>query len=391
MCRHSWPLSLSALLATIRRRESSWSHSRPFASSIGVMLLGSFVLFLVGCDSNSAVEPASSTPNPAGASCAIPTSNFADGGVGKDGIPALSDPSFVDANAAEYLTSADRIIGFKVAGEAYAVPHNILWWHEIANLSVDSLQLAVTYCPLTGSSLAFDRSVIDGGEFGVSGLLFNNNLTMYDRTSQESLWPQMNRQAGCGPRTGTRLKSYPVMEMTWGGWQALYPETQVVSSSTGFERDYTASGYPYGDYEERNNERVLFEVPLDDRRPPKERVLGVPDAEGGTAYPFGLLDDGTSITVINDIVGNTPVVVLWSADSRGAMAYRPVVEGQTLAFEDRNETIVDTVSGSTWTVTGTAISGPLAGTQLEGVADAYVAFWFAWALFQPDTEIGGDA
>jgi len=85
------------------------------------------------------------------------------------------------------------------------------------------------------------------------------------------------------------------------------------------------------------------------------------------------------------------VVVLWSADSRGAMAYRPVVEGQTLAFEDRNETIVDTVSGSTWTVTGTAISGPLAGTQLEGVADAYVAFWFAWALFQPDTEIGGDA
>lgn len=365
----------------------SLSCGRRVTLSVGLMVVGGLLLLLSGCDSESDGPAPGTPPGPAGASCAIPTSNFADGGVGKDGIPALTDPAFVDAGAADYLADTDRVIGLEVEGQAYAVPHNILWWHEIANLNFDRVQLAVTYCPLTGSSLAFDRAVIDGAEFGVSGLLFNNNLTMYDRTDQESLWPQMNREAGCGPRTGARLTMYPVTETTWAGWQMLHPGTKVVSSATGFNRTYTASGYPYGDYEERENDRVLFNVVIDERRPPKERVLGVPDAEGGTAYPFGALDDGTPVTVINDDVGREPVVVLWSAAARGAMAYRAVVGGQTVTFEDRGGTIVDTATESAWTVTGTAIRGPLQGTRLEPVEQAYVAFWFAWALFQPETQV----
>lgn len=360
--------------------------------AIGCSLLGLLLILLAGCDNGASVRESSDNPlNPSGASCAIPTSNFADGGVGKDGIPALTDPNFVNANEADYLADPDRVIGLQVDGQAYAVPHNILWWHEIANLNFDAVQVAVTYCPLTGSSLAFDRAVIDGAEFGVSGLLFNNNLTMYDRTNQESLWPQMNRQAGCGPRTGRRLTMYPIVEMTWEGWRTLHPNTKVVSEGTGFSRDYTTSGYPYGDYEERNNDRLLFDVRIDDRRPPKERVLGIPgdgpDSEGGVAYPFGALDDGTPRTVINDMVGGEAVVVLWSDATQGAMAYHPVVDGQRLSFEDRDGEIVDAETESVWTVTGEAVSGPMQGTRLEPVDRAYVAFWFAWALFQPETTV----
>lgn len=386
------PLSIPTWRPSAFANTSSYGESqacsRLLALSVGgALLLGSLLLLVAGCDSNSAGESPGTPADPSGASCAIPTSNFADGGVGKDGIPALTDPSFVNADAADYLSGTDRVIGFEVDGQAYAVPHNILWWHEIANLNFGAVQLAVTYCPLTGSSLAFDRAVIDGAEFGVSGLLFNNNLTMYDRTSQESLWPQMNREAGCGPRTGRSLTMYPITEMTWGGWKALHPGTQVVSEATGFDRNYTTSGYPYGNYEERGNDRLLFDVVIDERRPPKERVLGVPHADGGTAYPFGALDDGTPVTVINDVVGGTPVVVLWRSEVQGAMAYRPVVDGQTLTFEDREGAIVDTSTESTWTVAGRAVSGPLQGAHLQKVAETYVAFWFAWALFQPDTQI----
>ncbi|NBB73761.1 MAG: DUF3179 domain-containing protein [Bacteroidetes bacterium] len=371
------------------------SCGRRLSLSIGLGLLGLIVLVLAGCDSTSGPSSGSGLfEDPSSDACDIPASNLVSGGVPKDGIPALTDPTFVDpgASQASYLDASSRVIGLVVDGEAYAIPHNILWHHEIANLNFESIQLAVTYCPLTGSSLAFDRAVIDGGEFGVSGLLFNNNLTMYDRTSQESLWPQMNREAGCGPRSGSDLTMYPIMETTWDGWQALYPETQVVSGQTGFNRNYQPSGYPYGNYEEPNNDRLLFSAPIDDRRPPKERVLGVPGTSepsrsAGVAYPFGELNDGTPVTVVNDDVADGPIVVLWSQAAQGAMAFRPVVDGQLTTFEDRNGEIVDVATESVWNVRGEAISGPMQGAQLEPVRQTYVAFWFAWALFQPETTL----
>ena len=111
-------------------------------------------------------------------------------GAARDGIPALTDPTLVPVGDAktDYLLGTDRVIGLEVAGEYIAIPHNILWWHEIVNLN--DVGLAVTYCPLTGSSMVFDRAAAEGAELGTSGLLFKNNLVMYDRS---------------GRRTGIRL------------------------------------------------------------------------------------------------------------------------------------------------------------------------------------------
>jgi len=94
-------------------------------------------------------------------------------------------------------------VGVVVGDEAMAIPHNIFWHHEIVNLNTSGEQLTVSYCPLTGSSLAFDRGAVNGQEFGVSGLLYKNNLVMWNRTAEESLWVQMEGEAGCGPGRGT--------------------------------------------------------------------------------------------------------------------------------------------------------------------------------------------
>lgn len=319
--------------------------------------------------------------------CSIPTGQLASGGVPKDAIPALTDPDLVPAEAATYLSDDDRVIGLRIGGHRIAVPHNILWSHEIANFNLPGAQLAVTYCPLTGSSMAFDRSAVGGGEFGVSGLLFQNNLTMYDRTSQESLWPQMNRQAGCGPRDGTPLPMVPVLETTWAGWRALFPDTEVISNRTGFSRNYTSSGYPYGDYENLNNRRLLFSMSIDERRPPKERVLGIPSGNGGIAFPFGTLDEGAPVRVVSETVDGQPVVVFWDRAKRAAMAYTPETDAGPLTFVVQGGRIVDTATSSAWTVDGRAFEGPLSGTQLTPVKQAYVAFWFAWAAFQPETRL----
>ena len=168
--------------------------------------------------------------------CSIPNSQIKSGGPGKDGIPALSNPEFVfpDEPGAAYLREGDRVVGIMIDDQAFAIPLNIFWWHEIVNLSGLDTHLVVSHCPLTGSSLAFDRGPADDAEFGVSGLLYQNNLIMYDRNGPESLWPQMLRGARCGDRNGTELSMVPIVEMTWGGWTTLHPGTWVVSSQTGY-------------------------------------------------------------------------------------------------------------------------------------------------------------
>ena len=321
----------------------------------------------------------------AGTSCSINTSEIFSGGPGKDGIPALTNPTMVlpEDPGTEYLLPNDRVVGLAIGGQALAIPINILWWHEIVNFDVAGRKLAVTHCPLTGSSMVFDRALAGGAEFGVSGLLYQNNLIMYDRNTEESLWPQMARHSRCGPKDGLEQEMIPAIEMTWDGWQTLHPHTQVVSSETAFGRNYRV--YPYDDYDQLNNSQVLFPMgPLDRRRPPKERVLGVPDGEnGGRAYPYGLLESlGPEAMVEGD--GD---VIFWDSQRQAAMAYSTLLDGQNLTFEFGQGQIRDTETQSVWRIDGLAVSGPMAGRRLEPVADAYVAYWFAWAAFHPQTTL----
>ncbi len=252
-------------------------------------------------------------------------------------------------------------------------------------LRVDSLDLslvAVTHCPLTGSSLVFDRSSLAGAELGVSGLLYRNNLIMYDRNGDESLWPQMLRGARCGSKTGAELEMVPAVEMSWEGWQTLHPQTLVVSSETEFGRNYR--NYPYGDYDRIDNRELLFPLSeIDSRRPPKERVLGIPDGEAGRAYPYGVLGDLGSIAVVQE----DDDVIFWDSQRQAAMAYYRILDGETLEFRVVGGQIRDASTESIWQVDGLALSGPLAGRKLAPVAEAFVSFWFAWAVFHPDATL----
>ena len=322
--------------------------------------------------------------------CSIPLDEIFSGGVDRGQIPDLTDPELVavgDPNA-DYLLDSDRVIGLKLKGSWVAVPHNIGWWHEIINFTAPpGGRVAVTYCPLTGSSIAFDMGSVS--RFIVSGLLFNNNLMMVD-PSTESLWPQMSRGARCGSRDGQNLTVLPSVEMTWAGWKGLHPDTRVVSGATGFSRDYTQ--YPYDLYE-NPNAPPLFDVrPLDRRRQVKERVLGVPGRPGASmAFPFFELADAGDLVAANETVDGRSVVVLWDASIESALALSPEVDGQSLTFEVRNGEFRDLETDSTWRVDGLAVAGPLAGRTLDPIADAFVAFWFAWSKFEPDTRIWGDS
>jgi len=179
----------------------------------------------------------------------------------------------------------------------------------------------------------------------------------------------------------------PAIEMRWDGWVALHPETKVISIASGLNGYYQL--YPYGDYESLNNASTLFpQGDFDARRPPKERVLGIPFARGGgVAFPFNALDSEGDGFVVHSQAEGEDIVVFWDHDSEAAVAFESTLAGQALDFELLEGRYVDVQTGSEWTLDGHAISGGLEGQQLVQVANSYVAFWFAWATFVPSTDV----
>jgi hypothetical protein len=346
-----------------------------------------------GCGVDDPVASLPSDTAPAELQCTLDPELLASGAA-PNAIPALTNPEIVSAHGPdlEYLAPDDRVLGVVMGGEARAYPHNILWWHEVINDEVGGRSLAVTFCPLTGSGLVFDRSTMDasGLDLGVSGLLFANNLVMFDRSTGDLYGPQMSVSGRCGGFQGVVPRLVPVVETTWERWQELHPGTGVVSSNTGHTRRYTV--YPYGDYDEPDNSRLLFPMPMDVERPPKERVLGIRSgADGGVLFPRGELAGAANPAgraVANDVVGSEAVAVFYEAEGdETMMAFRRTVQGTALEFEAVEDGFRAVGTETVFDIEGSGTGGTLDGVRLEAVSDAYVAFWFAWRAFQPRARV----
>jgi len=337
------------------------------------------------------------------AQCLIPENLIISGGPGKDGIPALTNPEVVSASAGDsFLVPDDLVLGVVVNGEARAYPHGILWWHEITNDVLGGRPIVVSFCPLTGSGLVYDPVINEQlHNFGVSGLLFDNNLILFDRTT-DSLWSQMGGQSICGSLRGARPSLLPVVQSTWAAWKTMHPDTTVVSFNTGFSRDYTR--YPYGDYDLVDNTTLLFpQSTVDPRLPMKETVLGITHEGVARAYSMSRMSTVAPRLVINDNVNGLAVLVTFDAGSSLAVPFERRLqqaatsegassgEGELLEFEIIDEGMFpfklrDRQTGSIWNLRGVAVEGPLAGARLRQIP-TFSAFWFAWSAFNLDSQI----
>ena len=157
--------------------------------------------------------------------CIVPTEQVTGTSVGPDGIPPLTSPEVVEAAAGDgFMFADDLVLGIVLNGEARAYPHNVLWWHEMVNDFLGGSPVLVTFCPLTGSGLVFSPVINNLGlqNFGNSGLLFDNNNVMFDRTSK-SLWVQMLGKSICGGFRGTDFKMLTCGSVHLGGLEGASP------------------------------------------------------------------------------------------------------------------------------------------------------------------------
>ena len=147
--------------------------------------------------------------------------------------------------------------------------------------------------------------------FGVSGLLYNSDVLLYDRET-ESLWSQLLSKAISGQQKGTELEMLALNHTSWRAWKKEYPHTLVLSDKTGFKRNYAKT--PYGNYDK--NKSLYFPVnQLNREYHPKEYVIGLKIAGKTKVYPFAELSkikspfldtfSGKKLTIIFDAKNRT--------------------------------------------------------------------------------------
>ncbi len=165
------------------------------------------------------------------------------GGPPKDGIPALTEPDFIDVTEEDRLAPREPVVAVEIEGATpRAYPIRYLTWHEIVNDLVGGVPVAVTFCPLCNSFPTFDRRV--GGqvlEFGVSGKLRHSDMIMYDRQT-ESWWQQAVGEGIVGHHTGTRLDPLPTWMESWEEFRTRNPQGLVMDEPD-YPRSYGRNPY----------------------------------------------------------------------------------------------------------------------------------------------------
>jgi len=312
----------------------------------------------------------------------IPSSQVFDGGVGQDGIPAINQPSFSSVNEVNFLADNDLVVGIVHGDIAKAYPHVILDWHEIVNDDLGDLSVAMTYCPLTGTAVGWDRGV--NGQnvaFGVSGKLFNTNLMPFDRETN-SYWTQLGLNCVNGELINTKINLVPVIETTWGTWKSSFPDSDVLNTNTGFSRAY--GQYPYGDYR-TNNANIIFPVnPLDQRLPSKDRVLGVLGDSTNRAYTIDLFREDL---VIQDQLEGTELIVIGSESSNFMVAYENNLDlTEVTSVENSLPIVAQSQDGNMITLDGRIVQGPLSGQSLLPTK-SWIGYWMSFGSFYPGIEI----
>ncbi len=319
------------------------------------------------------------------------------GGPPKDGIPAIDRPVFVSVvEARSWVGDKEPVIAVELAGEARAYPLQILIWHEIVNDEIKSIPVAVTFCPLCYSALAFDRRLNDVTlSFGVTGMLRHSDMLMYDRET-ESWWQQFTGEALVGDLSGKKLRQFPSQIVGFAQFAEAHPQGSVLSRETGHRRDYGKN--PYAGYDDVNGTPFLFRGKEDNRLRPMEKVVAVEVDGVFKAYPYAIT---RKRRVIHDRFKNQELVVFHSDGATSALdasklgeskdvgstgVFEPHVDGRRLQFRYEDGMFVDSETKSRWNVLGMAVSGKLKGTQLPRMKHGDY-FAFAWLIFRPETEI----
>jgi Protein of unknown function (DUF3179) len=272
----------------------------------------------------------------------VPADQVLPGGPGRDEIPSVSDPHFASLEEATWVLAQNPVLGVSLGDDSRVYPVHIMERHQVVNDVVAGRPIVVTYDPLAGTPLVYERT--QGGrvlEFGVAGLVYNANFLLFDRAT-DSLWSQFLGDALAGPLAGQRLRRVEVRQETLASWLERHPDSKVLAPPSD-RIDYRYS--PFSSYWISN--RIPFPVAARDPRfHAKEVVVGVTKDGKARAY-------------------------LGSLVTRAGGAVDDVFEGSKIHIDYSSR-------------------DALFRWQIPDDVQVTEAYWFAWKAFHPDTEVWND-
>jgi len=258
-------------------------------------------------------------------------------------IPPVTEPKHIKAAEASYLKDDDIVIGISRGTVKKAYPVKIMRWHIIVSDKIGEEPVIITYDPLSKHGLAYKRTVLDKViTFKASDKIYNANPLLTDKETK-SLWSQYTGKCIMGRLAGQELDTIPVMVARWSDWKKSYPETEVLSLHTGYNRDYEKNTYATF----YSNDLIPFEVDHEDKRiESKEEIYGIAIGKSAKAYRQGDLKKGTKIS---EEIGGIKLTL--SVDSNGIASAKRDDSGEEIVLRK--------------------------------------SFWFSWAAFHPETGIYG--
>jgi hypothetical protein len=269
------------------------------------------------------------------------------------------------------------VIGAIINGQAAAYPVQVIGYHHQVQDSIGGEPVLVTYCTVCRTGRVFSPMV--NGKYQHFRLVGMDHFNaMFEDETTGSWWRQVTGEAIAGPSKGTSLKELPSIQIRLGAWIREHPQTRILQPDTIYNKQYAdLQGYDSGtiksSLEKRDSSSWKF----------KSWVIGVSDRGRSKAYDWNEL---TSRKVVNDSIGDIPIVLILEMDGLSFHAWNRMVNGQALIFDLNKDSrqLEDRNTLSIWDWDGVCREGKLKGSNLLPV-QAYQEFWHSWQSFHPNT------
>ena len=265
------------------------------------------------------------------------------------------------------LTDSSVVVTVSYNGEAKAYPIRSIIYHHQVRDTIGGKPIMVTYCSVCRTGRVFEPIVNGKPEnFRLVGMDHFN--AMFEDETTGSWWRQANGEAITGSLKGSLLPEVESNQFNLRTFFAAYPDGKVLQLEQQFRKSYDTIGR----YEKGKSKSQLTRTDSLSWKD-KSWIVGIDIDKHAKAYDWF---DLKKQRVINDKVGDVPVVLVIASDDQSFLAFKRSADDN---FILRNDSLI-----------GTTNRYDLVGRSADGsklpVIKAYQEFWHSWNTFHPYTE-----
>jgi len=298
-----------------------------------------------------------------------------------DEILSIEDPKFIKVSESDW-NDEDRMFVHFYDDFVRVYPVNILEEHEIVNDNIGDLYFALSYCPITGSGMTWNRTINNEvTEFGVSGMLYQENLVPYDRNTG-SVWSQMLMLCIHGELIETVPEPTLMFETDFELIFGLFPNAEILVDPIPAPSNNVHQALIYKSTEDEIDPGNGTGEVLS----PGTYYYGVIDKDRVVVFDIDIFDDG--IQVIKVGLRGKSLIVAGSSQDNFVVSFelKGNVGSGMMALQDQLPLIMQDATGNTYDLFGKAVAGPQKGLSLKP-GRGYRAKGFAWESIFNTVEI----